>query len=280
MLMLLCLLWLAISCDTIRCDDVASSRPSKSIEMAEKNRTVVPGRDKRGASGLDEILEELQSKRDSPGPKMRFSSWGGKRSEDLLDEEEKRSKFSSWGGKRKFSSWGGKRLPADYEEGKKRAKFNSWGGKRVKFNSWGGKRSDPEEDKISKFTSWGEKLSDEDDDVEYVDQDKRSTFNSWGGKREDETWRDMIKRTKFNSWGGKRAINSTADMLIFKRANPNSSWKRKPIFSSWGGKRTARSAQPFRLLPNTLLKEHSWGSLLRPIRRGPDFYAWGGKRST
>ncbi|KAG8327684.1 hypothetical protein J6590_015715 [Homalodisca vitripennis] len=162
-----------------------------------------------------------------------FTSWGGKRDPEVVNELEKRPEFSvlkqssfgpstselnakrypafnSWAGKRAaaFNSWGGKRAAAFNSWGGKRAAaFNSWGGKRAAaFNSWGGKRD-------AAFNSWGGK--------------RMPAFNSWGGKR----------AAAFNSWGGKRipAFNSWGG----KRAAAFNSWggKRAAAFNSWGGKR-------------------------------------------
>ena len=87
-----------------------------------------------------------------------FSSWGGKRSDELaedvpLEPDVKRAPFSSWGGKKKrggssFSAWGGKRNTdlMDYIKAHlaarsrrddspikvirpARAAFSAWGGK-------------------------------------------------------------------------------------------------------------------------------------------------------
>nr|DAA34788.1 TPA_exp: kinin prepropeptide [Rhodnius prolixus] len=232
---------------------------------------------------LDSFIQQLEQKR------AKFSSWAGKRDED-------RQKFSHWAGKKFDDSLNMNDVLL--EEEKRGAKFSSWAGKRAKFNSWGGKRFSNEfmndnndieknivEEKRLSINPW-KKID---------DNGKRAKFSSWGGKRADDDW---LKKARFNSWGGKRnsfnanITNSVDDLFLdhedalIKRsaaAYTPLSWKRKPIFSSWGGKRTARSTQPQRRLifPSNLFRDHStWGALLRPIRRGPDFYAWGGKRST
>uniref|UniRef100_A0A0A9W6F5 Uncharacterized protein n=1 Tax=Lygus hesperus TaxID=30085 RepID=A0A0A9W6F5_LYGHE len=295
---LMWMVWLVVGCQALS-NDVTNSpsatqqvRSLHSMDNQTKGDVAPPTRDKR-SSELEDILDELATKTKRDPGKMRFNSWGGKRTR-IVPWTGRRE-----GAKRKFNSWGGKRSDDSFDylsdlSEDKRAKFNSWGGKRAKFNSWGGKRSvyEVEEDKRAKFNSWGGKRGgidyDElpDDSSEHYwlqeDPEKRAKFNSWGGKRDDDssaTWEEE-KRAKFNSWGGKRAGNNTTtdnieDFMMVKRAYPASSLKRKQIFQSWGGKRTARSASPgFRIRS---AKDRSWGTLLRPIRRGPDFYAWGGK---